>query len=118
MVSIDAPGCRLRNSGAQTSRPAWYITSGFSGRWPIGWLNTPATTRAGARSISFSANETPMQVPKKKNWRVPRVVPPTGTSACGAPLNQLQRKRAADAVSEEEELADAEVIHQPQLVVG
>src|ERR1700722_4360530 len=33
-------------------------------------------------------------------------------------LHQLEGKRAADAVAEEEELADAEVIHQPQLVVG
>ena len=34
------------------------------------------------------------------------------------PLHQLERKRAADAVAEEEELADAEMVHQPQLVVG
>src|SRR5882724_5874693 len=72
MVSIDTLGCRLRNSGAQTSRPETYITSGFSGRWPIGWLNTAATTRSGARSISFSANEPPIQLPKKTNWRMPR----------------------------------------------
>src|SRR6266700_2363590 len=67
MVSIDTLGWRLRNSGAQTSRPELYITSGFSGRWP---------------------------------------------------LHQLQRKRAADAIAEEDELADAEVVHQPQLIVG
>src|SRR5262249_41138947 len=34
------------------------------------------------------------------------------------PLDQLERKRAADAVAEEDELADPEVVHQPQLVVG
>src|SRR6266853_1761191 len=55
---------------AEFGRP--YIPSGFSGRWPIGWLRTAATTRSGARSISFSANEPPMQLPKKKNWRMPR----------------------------------------------
>jgi hypothetical protein len=49
-----------------------YITSGFSGRWLIGWLSTPATTRSGARSTSFSANEPPMQLPKKQNWRMSR----------------------------------------------
>src|SRR5215471_7710893 len=34
------------------------------------------------------------------------------------PLHQLEGIRAADAVAEEEELADAEVVHQPQLIVG
>ena len=34
------------------------------------------------------------------------------------PLHQLEGERAADAVAEEEELADAEVVHQSQLVVG
>ncbi len=34
------------------------------------------------------------------------------------PLHQLHRERAADAVAEEAELADAEMVHQAQLVVG
>src|SRR5215831_2783725 len=34
------------------------------------------------------------------------------------PLHQLEGKWAADAVAHDEELADAEVVHQPQLVVG
>jgi hypothetical protein len=34
------------------------------------------------------------------------------------PLDELEGKRAADAVSHEEELPDAEVVHQPELVVG
>ena len=38
--------------------------------------------------------------------------------AVRGPLHQLEGKRAADAVAEEEKLADAEVVHQPQLVVG
>ena len=57
------------------------MTSGFSGRCPTVWQNTPATTRCGARSISF-------------------------------------REAAADAVAHVEELADAEMVHQPELVVG
>src|ERR1700722_18994864 len=72
MISIDTSGRRVRKSFAQTSRLKSYITFGLSGRWPIGWLSTPATTRSGARSISLRANEPPMQLPKKKNWRMPR----------------------------------------------
>ena len=41
-----------------------------------------------------------------------------GNNAIGRPLHQLQRKRSADAVAEKEELANAEVVHQPQLIVG
>jgi hypothetical protein len=33
-------------------------------------------------------------------------------------LHQLHRERSANAVSEEKELADAEVVHHPELVVG
>src|SRR5262249_28271209 len=33
------------------------------------------------------------------------------------PLHQLERERAADAITEEDELADAEGVHQAQLVV-
>src|SRR5215472_13597445 len=48
------------------------MKSGCSGRCPTGWLSSAATTRSGARSISFIANGPPMQLPKKKNWRMPR----------------------------------------------
>jgi len=41
-----------------------------------------------------------------------------GHNAVGCPLYQLEGKRAPDAVAHEEELLDAEVIHQPELVVG
>ena len=37
--------------------------------------------------------------------------------ALRSPLHQLQGERAADAVAHEEELADAQMVHQPQLVV-
>ena len=40
-----------------------------------------------------------------------------GDDAVRGPLHQLQRKRAADAIAEEE-LADAEVVHRPHLIVG
>ena len=33
-------------------------------------------------------------------------------------LHQLHRERAADAIAEEKELADAEMVHQAELVVG
>ena len=39
-------------------------------------------------------------------------------NAVGCPLYQLEGKRAPDAVAHEEELPDAEVIHEPELVVG
>ena len=48
------------------------MASGFSGRCPTGWHSTAATTRSGARSISFKANGPPMQKPMKKNFRMPR----------------------------------------------
>ena len=58
------------------------MTSGFSGRCPTGWLSSAATTRCGARSISFIANGPPMQLPKKKNWRMPRwSITPSWSSA-------------------------------------
>ena len=41
-----------------------------------------------------------------------------GDDAVGRPLHQLPGKATADAVAHEEEFADAEVIHQPELVVG
>ncbi len=53
MVSVDTSGRRSRSSLPQV-RPELYITFGFSGRWPIGWLSIPATTRSGARSISLA----------------------------------------------------------------
>ena len=37
---------------------------------------------------------------------------------CPAPLHQLHAERAADAVAEEKELADAEMVHHAELVVG
>ena len=53
-----------------------------SGRWPTGWLRMAAATRCGARSISFIANGPPMQLPKKKNWRMPRwSITPSWSSA-------------------------------------
>ena len=36
----------------------------------------------------------------------------------GRPLHQLPGKAAADAVADEEELLDPEVVHQAELVVG
>jgi hypothetical protein len=41
---------------------------------PTGWLSSAATTRCGARSMSFIANGPPMQLPKKKNWRMAEMV--------------------------------------------
>ena len=41
-----------------------------------------------------------------------------GDDAVRRPLHQLPGKAAADAVAHVEELVDAEVIHQPELVVG
>ncbi|MGC2413095.1 MAG: hypothetical protein WA459_10420 [Stellaceae bacterium] len=38
--------------------------------------------------------------------------------AVGRPLQELPGEAAADAVTHEEELADAEMVHQPELVVG
>src|SRR5712691_733543 len=67
MASMVTSGRRARSSGAQTSRPELYMTSGFSGR---------------------------------------------------CPTHELESKRATDAVAHEEELPYAEVIHQPELVVG
>src|SRR3954452_11755469 len=42
------------------------------GLGPTGWLRIAATTRCGARSMSFIANGPPMQLPKKKNLSMPR----------------------------------------------
>src|ERR1700722_15437927 len=42
----------------------------------------------------------------------------SSNDAVGSPLHQLAGKATADAVAQVEELADAEVIHQPELVVG
>ncbi len=39
-------------------------------------------------------------------------------SAVRRPLHQLHCERAADAIAEEAELADTEVVHEPKLVVG
>ena len=47
-----------------------------------------------------------------------RLAQHAGDDALRRALHQLQRKRAADAVAEEEELADAEMVHQSQLIVG
>jgi hypothetical protein len=47
-----------------------------------------------------------------------RLAEHAGDDPLGGPLHQLQGKRAADAVAHKEELRDAEVVHQPQLVVG
>ena len=41
-----------------------------------------------------------------------------GEDALGGPLDQFEGKTATDAVAHEEEFADAEMVHQPQLVVG
>ena len=41
-----------------------------------------------------------------------------GDDAVGRPLQQFAGKAAADAVAHEEELPDAEMVHQPELVVG
>ena len=42
----------------------------------------------------------------------------TGHDAIRRSLHQLQREAAADAVAHEEELLDAEMVHQPKLIVG
>ena len=47
-----------------------------------------------------------------------RLTEHAGHDAIGGPLHELEGKRATDAVAHEEELPDAEVIHQPELVVG
>ena len=47
-----------------------------------------------------------------------RLAEHAGHDAIGCPLLELEGKRAPDAVAHEEELLDAEVIHQPELVVG
>ena len=41
-----------------------------------------------------------------------------GDDAVGRPLHQLSGKAAANAVAHVKEFADAEVVHQPQPVVG
>ena len=41
-----------------------------------------------------------------------------GDDAVGRSLQELAGKAAADAVAHVEEFADAEVVHQPELVVG
>jgi len=40
-----------------------------------------------------------------------------GHDAVGSSLDELEPERSADAVAHEEELPDAEMVHQPQLVV-
>src|SRR5215469_8289862 len=42
----------------------------------------------------------------------------SGDDAVGRPLHQLPSKAAADAVAHVKEFADAEVLHQPKLVVS
>jgi hypothetical protein len=61
IISIDTSGRRLTKSGTQFSLLWRYMTVGFSGRWPTLWQNTAATTRLGARCISFPAKQPPMQ---------------------------------------------------------
>jgi len=52
-------------------------------------------------------------------WPVPdRLAEHGGDNPVGGALDQLAGKAAADAVAHKEELADAEVVHQPELVVG
>ena len=41
-----------------------------------------------------------------------------GDNAVGRPLHQLPGKAAADAVADEEEPLDPEVVHQAELVIG
>ena len=41
-----------------------------------------------------------------------------GDDAVGRALHQLAGKAAADAVAHVEELADAEMVHQPELIAG
>ena len=47
-----------------------------------------------------------------------RLAQQRGRDALRRALHQLHRERAADAVAEEEELADAEMIHHAKLIVG
>ncbi len=61
MVSMFRSGRRASSSGAQLLRPPLYMWSGSSGRCPTGWQKTAATTRSGARCISFPAKQLPMQ---------------------------------------------------------
>src|SRR5437773_7095368 len=61
IVSIDTSGRRFMKSGTQLSLLCRYMMVGFSGRWPTLWQKTAATTRLGARCISFPAKQPPMQ---------------------------------------------------------
>src|SRR4051812_17555727 len=47
-----------------------------------------------------------------------RLAKHAGDEALWGTLHELERKWAADAAAHEEELADAEVVHEPQLVIG
>src|SRR5260370_26141471 len=47
-----------------------------------------------------------------------RLAEHAGHDAVGSPLHELESKRTTDTVAHEEELSDAEVVHQSQLVVG
>src|SRR5260370_25184873 len=47
-----------------------------------------------------------------------RLAEHAGHNAVGSPLHELESKRTPDTVAHEEELSDAEVVHQSQLVVG
>src|SRR5712692_8983712 len=47
-----------------------------------------------------------------------RLAEHAGHNAVGSPLHELESKRTPDTVAHEEELSDAEVVHQSQLIVG
>ena len=47
-----------------------------------------------------------------------RLAQQRGDDALRRALHQLHRERAADAIAEEKELADAEMVHQAELIVG
>ena len=61
ITSIVTSGRCSISAGAQPSMPPLYIASGVASACPTGWHSTAASTRSGARSISFIANGPPMQ---------------------------------------------------------
>ena len=62
---------------------------------------------------------TPLYMWSRSSGRCPTGWPEDGGhDALGCPLHELPGKAAADAVAHVEELVDAQVIHQPELVVG
>jgi hypothetical protein len=71
-IGMVMSGRRAQRAGPQFVVLLFQKRSGSSGRWPLGWLITAATTRSGARSSSFQMNGPPMQLPSTRNLSMPR----------------------------------------------